>query len=150
MSSRSMVHRNGRRLATTLVLVLIIVAIVVAVKVYLADVPVAVVKGNSMFPLLREGDVVFIVRSNPREIKEGDVIVFWTPDNAMLVIHRVIEVVEVDSTPYYVTKGDNNLFRDVYYPVGVPHSKVVGKVASVGNSVYKIPYMGYITLIFRH
>lgn len=145
-----MMLKSREKLATTLVLVLVVVVITAAVKACFADIPVAVVKGNSMLPLLREGDVVFIVKSNPHEIKEGDVIVFWTPDNAMLVIHRVIEVVKADNTPYYVTKGDNNPFKDVYYPVGVPYSKVVGKVASVGDYVYKIPYIGYITLMFRY
>lgn len=145
-----MMHKSLKKLVTTLTLVLIMVVIITAAKTCFADIPVAVVKGNSMLPLLREGDVIFIVKSSPHEIKEGDIIVFWTPDNAMLIIHRVIKIVKTDNTPHYVTKGDNNPFKDAYYPVGVPYSKVVGKVASVGNVVYKIPYIGHITLMFRY
>lgn len=146
----SMIYKSRRKITATLILLLVVAAIAVVVKTYFADIPIAVVKGNSMLPLLREGDVVFIVKSGPHEIKEGDVIVFRTPDNAMLIIHRVIKVVRTDNIPYYVTKGDNNPFKDAYYPIGVPYGKVVGKVASVGNSVYKVPYIGYITLMFRY
>lgn len=145
-----MMYKSREKLTAMLILVLIIVVVIITMKMYLADIPVAVVKGNSMLPLLREGDVVFIIKPGPYEIKEGDVIVFWTPDNTTLVIHRVIKVVKVNNVSYYVTKGDNNPFKDTYYPVGVPYGKVVGKVASMGNSVYKIPYIGYITLMFKH
>lgn len=143
-----MVHKSTKFISLFLSILAVIVLTIIA-RTYLADIPVAVVKGNSMLPLLREGDIVFIVKANPSEIKEGDVIVFWTPNNATLIIHRVIKVMWSKNTAYYITKGDNNPFEDKYYSIGVPYSKVVGKVASIGNSVYKIPYIGHLALIFR-
>ncbi|MEM3346409.1 MAG: signal peptidase I, partial [Desulfurococcaceae archaeon] len=101
--------------------------VVLSSLMFLAEIPLAVVKGESMFPLLREGDLVIIVRVKPEDIGVGDIIVFRTP-NGRLVVHRVIDVVEVDGRKYYVTMGDNNRVRDVYYPVGVPYDRVIGKL----------------------
>jgi signal peptidase len=47
--------------------------------------PMAVVKGESMLPILREGDIVFTYKPNPSEIKIGDVIVYKTYTNKLIV-----------------------------------------------------------------
>ncbi|MFZ8791425.1 MAG: signal peptidase I [Thermosphaera aggregans] len=117
--------------------------------------PMAVVKGESMLPVLREGDIVFTYKPNPSEIRIGDVIVYKTYTNK-LIIHRVVEVRIVDGKHYYVTRGDNNPGPDIIYfdvvnnrPLGVSYDRVVGKVLSVDNFIVKIPYLGYISLWFQ-
>lgn len=117
--------------------------------------PMAVVKGESMLPILREGDIVFTYKPNPSEIRIGDVIVYKTYTNK-LIIHRVVEVRIVDGKYYYVTRGDNNPGPDIIYfdvvnhrPLGVSYDRVVGKVLSVDGFVVKIPYLGYISLWFQ-
>ncbi|MEM4869507.1 MAG: signal peptidase I, partial [Desulfurococcaceae archaeon] len=95
-----------------------------------------------------KGDLVIIVRVKPEDIGVGDIIVFRTP-NGRLVVHRVIDVVEVDGRKYYVTMGDNNRVRDVYYPVGVPYDRVIGKLMSFNGAVFKIPYLGHLSLLFK-
>jgi signal peptidase len=122
--------------------------VVLSSLMFLAEIPLAVVKGESMFPLLREGDLVIIVRVKPEDIDVGDIIVFRTP-NGRLVVHRVIDIVEVNGRKYYVTMGDNNRVRDVYYPVGVPYDRVIGKLMSFNGAVFKIPYLGHLSLLFK-
>lgn len=129
-------------------LVILVVVVGAVTKLYLASVPVAIVKGNSMYPLLREGDIVFIARVNPRDVFVGDVIVFSTP-GGRLVVHRVVEVVEFNGRRYFVTQGDNNPIKDFYYPIGVPDDRLIGRLATVGDAIIKIPYVGSVALFFR-
>jgi len=117
--------------------------------------PMAVVKGESMLPVLREGDIVFTYKPSPSEIRVGDVIVYKAYSNK-LIIHRVVDVKIVNNKYYYVTKGDNNSGPDVIYfdvvnnrPLGISYERVVGKVLSINDIVVKIPYLGYISLWFQ-
>ncbi|MEM1639222.1 MAG: signal peptidase I [Desulfurococcaceae archaeon] len=113
---------------------------------------VAVVKGKSMLPLLREGDIVFITRVKPSEINIGDVVVYKTPMGT-LIIHRVIGIVVENNKYYYVTKGDNNPAPDFLYFVngkGIPYERIVGKVIELNGVIFKIPYLGNLALMIRN
>lgn len=130
---------------------LIVVTLVFIYSGLIGEPVVAVVKGNSMLPLLREGDIVIITRVKPSEISIGDVIVFKT-FTGTLVIHRVIGITVEDGRYYYVTKGDNNRFPDFAYFVdgkGVTYERVVGKVVGFNNAVFKISYLGNLALMVR-
>lgn len=109
--------------------------------------PIAVVKGYSMYPILREGDLVFAYKPKPNEIQVGDVIIY-RGINGDLIIHRVIKVVVVGNKYYYVTKGDNNQLPD--YPEfqgpGIPYERVEGVVIKIYNSIFKIQYLGYLSI----
>jgi len=137
--------KRSKRLALIFAIVMGLVLVVLACEAYLAQIPVAVVQGNSMLPLLGEGDVVFILKAYPNEIREGDIIVFWAPGKTHLIIHRVIKVIQGHGNTYYITKGDNNPFPDS----GIAYDEVVGKVLSINGVTFKIPYVGHLTLIFR-
>jgi len=115
------------------------------------EVPVAVVEGYSMYPLLREGDVVFAYRASPEQIKPGQIIIFEGV-GGKLIIHRVIDVKRVGERFYYVTKGDNNQIPDIIHfssGLGIPYERVKGVVVSVDNAVVKTPYLGYLSIWFR-
>jgi len=143
----------------SLIKIVIVVAVIVIglnFKVILTvitgcDVPVAVVEGYSMYPLLREGDVVFAYKAPPDQIKPGQIIIFEGV-GGKLIIHRVIDVKRVGDRFYYVTKGDNNQIPDIMHfssGVGIPYERVKGVVVSVDNAVVKIPYLGYLSIWFR-
>lgn len=138
-------------ISTILLLSLSLMVLVVLVYSYTHAPVVAVVKGNSMLPLLREGDIVFISTTPPEDIKPGDIVVFkGTKGN--YIIHRVVEVVNIKGKYYYVTKGDNNQLPDVAEfenNRGVPYERIVGKVVSLGGSTIKIPYLGNLALMLR-
>lgn len=96
--------------------------------------PLAIVEGNSMYPNLRNGDLVlFHAPVNSNGISNGSIIVYVQTDTGIsaldsltkpIVIHRVIGIVkQSDGTVEYETKGDNNLIQD---PALVPSSHVIG------------------------
>jgi len=70
----------------------------------------AVVKGSSMEPLLKDRDIVVLEHSS--EIELGDIVVYRNDYNE-LVVHRVVAIIRcVDGRVLYVTKGDNNPYLD--------------------------------------
>lgn len=105
--------------------------------------PIAVVDGNSMYPTLQNGDLVFFTApSGP--IQNGTIIVFVQQRSGIpaldtllqqVLIHRVISVGhEPSGETYYQTKGDNNQAPD---PFVTDTSNVLGVPALV------IPFAGY-------
>ena len=132
-----------------------------------SELPLAVVEGRSMRPLLRDGDLVVVVKEDPSEIKVGDIIVYKTMDGRY-IIHRVIGVEIFDGKYYYRTKGDNwvtNPIEDCRFydrvqgaaedfgcgvgRIGVGYDRVVGVVMEIDGSSLKIPYLGYISLLLH-
>ena len=107
-----------------------------------SNVPLAVVEGYSMWPTLRQGDLIIAYKPSPEDIHVGDIIIY-KDYRGTLIIHRVIEVLKRGNKYYYVTKGDNNPYRD---PMDVPYERVEGKVITINNIVIKIPYLGYLSL----
>lgn len=90
-----------------------------------------------------KGDVIFVIgRTQP---KIGDVIIFQTSDSTAPypVIHRV-----VSQNPYQ-TKGDHNQgqLQDGNNAQGIDERNIPPS-AIVGKSVFKIPFVGWIKLIF--
>lgn len=139
--------RKSDYVVVLVLVILLILRFIVLPAVTGTDIPIAVVEGKSMFPTLREGDLVFIVKTPPNRIHEGDIIVYEY--HGKYIVHRVIEVIKEGDTYYYVTKGDNNPIPDPYYKPGVPYGKVKGKVFSIGDSVFKLPYIGYYAIWFN-
>ena len=146
--------------------------IVIVVAVTVAHVSLGltavVVDGRSMLPTLQSGDLVFVIKAAPSQIKVGDVIVYrftgyfygYYLQNA-LIIHRVIYVYNHGNTLCFVTKGDNNPIPDPGYPQycglveingtpvsGVPYNDVVGVVVG-GQDPIAIPYIGSLSLELR-
>ncbi|OYT46898.1 MAG: signal peptidase I [Desulfurococcales archaeon ex4484_42] len=102
---------------------------------------IAVVEGISMEPLFQTGDVVFVIKVKPSDIKPGDIIVYEKPNGAY-IIHRVTKIVNENSEIVIITKGDNNKYYDP--PISV--NQVVGKVLSIYDIPVKLPFLGLISL----
>lgn len=77
--------------------------------------------GNSMYPILRDGDIVFIDHTPFNKIHVNDIVIF--KHNRNYITHRVIYK-KKDSL---ITKGDNNLAADPE----VDKKKLIGIVTSV-------------------
>ena len=72
--------------------------------------PVIVLSG-SMEPAIKTGDLIFLHKAEPSELKEGDVICYLTSGKA--VTHRIIEVtVSEDGGIGFITQGDANNVED--------------------------------------
>src|SRR5215831_6446285 len=104
--------------------------------------PVATVDGNSMYPSLKNGDLVYYAA--PRgPVTNGTVIVFIQGETGVnsidtllkpIVIHRVIGFgYNPDGSLYYETKGDNNAQPD---PFVTPASSILGV------QTFTVPFLG--------
>ena len=113
-----------------------------------------VVVSGSMEPVLYRGDIVVVEKVNflginefdPNTLKTGDIVVYnarWFPNP---VIHRVINVSEVNGTKYYTIKGDNNPTED---PELVTPDQITERVVTIYDQPLVIPKVGYITLILK-
>ncbi|MGL6297837.1 MAG: signal peptidase I [Methanobacteriaceae archaeon] len=110
-----------------------------------------VVVSGSMEPVLYRGDIVVIEKASflginefdPNNLQVGDIVVYnakWFPNP---VIHRIIDVQNVNGSKYYVIKGDNNPTADPYL---VSPDDVTDRVLKIGEQPVIIPKVGYITI----
>jgi hypothetical protein len=84
-----------------------------------------------------KGDIIFVTAAD--NIKVGDVIIFNAGAQYPL-IHRVVKIDE----SVYSTKGDNYLTNSKQLSV----EKQISKNQIVGKAVFRIPYAGWVKLIF--
>ncbi len=89
-----------------------------------------------------KGDILFIVGTNPKKIKIGDVIIFTNSVSANPVIHRVMKITEENGNRIFSTIGDNNNGQ-------LSFEKSITEEQILGRAVLKItPFIGWIKLIF--
>ena len=94
-----------------------------------------VIGSGSMSGTIEKGDVVIYDDETTKDIDIGDIIVF---DNGQItVVHRVIDISNVNNTKVYITKGDNNKTKDDGY---VKEENIFGKV------VLTVPDVGLPTI----
>ena len=99
--------------------------------------PLAVSKGRSMEPTIREGDILVFRGVSTEEVKVGDVLLFQVPDEMVRLLperitHRVVEIRKKAGVTYFRTKGDNAPL-DTFE---IPADKVMGLIIAV------LPYVG--------
>src|SRR3989344_4022460 len=99
--------------------------------------PIAAITSGSMWPVLHTGDIVLIRKTPKEEIKVGDIVV-WQNEKGF-TIHRVAKLNE----DTLVTKGDANFTEDP----AVPYSDVIGKTVYMGEKPFRVPYLGFISVI---
>jgi len=98
--------------------------------------PMASITSGSMWPVLKERDLIFIQGVGREELKVGDIIV-WE-NNKGFTIHRIVKLNEKT----FVTKGDANFKEDK----PVTYDKIVGRTFKVGDKIVRLPYIGFITI----
>lgn len=97
-----------------------------------------VIGSGSMTPTINKGDVAIIKKLSSdelKELKEKDILVFQY--DKKVVVHRIVEIHEVNGNFTYRTKGDNNETEDGWI---IDEKKVIGKVIS------RVPLVGYPTV----
>lgn len=108
------------------------------------SIPIAVSQGQSMEPIIKEGDVLIFQGIPVEDIQIGDVIIFDVPIemNGLLppkITHRVIDVITDDRGIFFRTKGDNAP-PDTYE---IPASHVHGV------NIASLPYLGLFFLYIQ-
>lgn len=120
--------------------------------------PIAAITSGSMWPALKQGDIVLIKGASAKnDIKVGDIAVYknlsdanekviflsatGAEQGASFTIHRVVRLEATD----FVTKGDANNVEDS----PVAYSQLIGKAVTWGSQPLRIPYLGEISMMFK-
>ena len=91
---------------------------------------------QSMYPTIKAGDVVITYQNDGNKYNSGDVVTFISEKNGGITItHRITDVMAVNGSYSYKTKGDNNNSAD---------SEIIASDKALGKVVVKIPKAGYI------
>ena len=128
--------------------------IIILVIVMIAAQHLNVVVSGSMEPAFYRGDIVLVEKAdffgihefNPTDVKVGDVVVYDAAWYEQPVIHRIIDIVDINGTTMYKIKGDNNDSPDPYY---VKANQIKEKVVTFGDNLVVIPKIGYLSLWLR-
>ena len=128
--------------------------VVILIIVLIAAQHLNVVVSGSMEPAFYRGDIVLVEKAdflginefNASDVKVGDVVVYDAVWFNQPVIHRIINITQVNGTTMYMIKGDNNDSPDPYY---VTSSQIKEKVVTVDDNLVVIPKIGYLSLWLR-
>lgn len=93
------------------------------------------VVSGSMEPQIPVGSLVFAEPVPPREIRQGDVIAFWSGNS--VIVHRVTENRAEERE--FVTKGDANTAEDIR---GAGYAQFIGRISR------HIPYAGALVTLY--
>ena len=137
------IDRNYKKSSIILLIIPIILTIIIIyfVSGYFRYYALAIASG-SMHPVFDRGSVVVTEQVNDKydnynKLKEGEIIAFKAEKN--IVVHRLIRIVNIGDEVYYYTKGDANEEEDNY---------LIKKENIIGIVRFKIPYIGYPTVLF--
>ena len=128
--------------------------VIILVIVLIAAQHLNVVVSGSMEPAFYRGDIVVVQKADfiginefdPEDVQIGDVVVYDAQWFDQPVIHRIIDIKDVNGTKMFKIKGDNNNASDPYY---VTPSQIKEKVVTWGDNLVVIPKVGYLSLWLR-
>ena len=125
----------------TIIYIAIIGGIVWGIPTFLSwklgtEYPIAAITSGSMWPVLKQGDLVFIKAVGKEDIAVDDIVV-WQNSKGF-TIHRVIELKENT----LITKGDGNFTKDD----PVLYSDVIGETLVFRDKPIRFPYLGFISM----
>lgn len=121
------------------VVLLIILIVVVCFQIGVFRYQPIAVMSNSMFPTFQRGDAIIIEKIDEemkKNLQKGDIIEYRLENK--YVMHRIVEVAKIEGEIVYQTQGDNN---------NGPDSKLVTTDQIVGVIKFKVPYVGYPSVI---
>lgn len=83
------------------------------------------IQTDSMYPVLNPGDLIISTGFEPEELREGDIITYWTVINGERVLntHTIVDIYDGGNHLIFATKGENNAVADA---LTVHESEVVG------------------------
>ena len=88
------------------------------------------VQTDSMYPVLKPGDMIFDTAVEPAELRKGDIITYWTviEGERVLNTHNIHEIYDGGGYLIFETKGMKN---DSVDPLTVHESEIVGKYSGL-------------------
>ena len=132
----------------------IAIYVVLIIAVLIAAQHLNVVVSGSMEPVMYRGDIVVLEQANilgfhefsPNDVEVGDIVVYNAAWHEGPVIHRVINIAEINGSTVFEIKGDNN---DVSDPYWVTKSQIKSRVLTYNGQPIIIPKIGYISILIR-
>jgi len=135
-SQQSKARRNRGQPMAGWIMVSVVSVALIWFSVGLFPIYPTLIGSGSMEPVMYAGDVSLIVKIEQVDIKEGDIIQFKTAEE-YTVLHRVIQVVETETSVTYITKGDNN---------DKPDADIVISENVIGKVIFTVPKIGWIAV----
>lgn len=97
-----------------------------------------------------KGDILFIVKADPKKLKIGDIIAFNAGVTGTPVIHRIVKIENKEGQKIFSTMGDNN--AKMLIPsnnFGRVDETQITSQQLVGKAVFRVvPWFGWIKLVF--
>lgn len=90
-------------------------------------------QGDSMFPLIQEGDTCRFRSCLPSSLKKGDIVLFCSSDEK-LVAHRLSHTMSLNQQIRFFFKGDTNLGFDE----PVSQNQIIGKLVFIQKENMKV------------
>ena len=101
-----------------------------------------VIASNSMYPVLKYGDVVLVKETDFNTINKGDIITYYGKEGEVkdkIITHEVIDILKENDTTVLKTKGRANTGVDPY----------VYKDQVYGEFVYRFTLLSFLSKIIR-
>ncbi|OGZ44859.1 MAG: signal peptidase I [Candidatus Ryanbacteria bacterium RIFCSPHIGHO2_02_FULL_45_13b] len=98
--------------------------------------PLAAITSGSMWPVLHEGDLIFIEGVSRSDLAVDDIVVWQNPKG--FTIHRITKLNETT----LITKGDANFTEDE----PVRYEDVIGRTYKLFGKNARIPYLGMVSV----
>lgn len=138
---KRVVSNNDKKRKIIVLTVLIMLALIVVMIVSCQFRFGALIVGSgSMTGTINKGDVIITEKyNNNKEIEQGQIIVF--EKEQIKIVHRVIEVKNINGEKRYTTKGDTNQKADEGY---------ITKENIKGIYKYRIKYIGCLSIWIRN
>ena len=130
--------KKGRWLYVVVALLVLLMSLFMMLVSCQFEYGLIVVATESMTGVINKGDAILYQRYDGQPIEEGQVIVFER--NKTKVIHRVVDIQNIDGVLRYYTKGDANEENDAGY---------VTEPEIIGLTDHKIPLIGLPTVWIR-
>ncbi|MGI6486370.1 MAG: signal peptidase I [Tepidanaerobacteraceae bacterium] len=132
------------------IVIIILLAAAVGSAITRQPLLMSAVRSNSMYPLFKRGDAVFIEKLAAKDVVEkGDIVIFKTESGSYAsqgwIMHRVVDG---DTDTGFITKGDANEMTDQQTGGSGPIKRewIVSRSITWGSIPLKLPLIGYIPL----
>ena len=103
--------------------------------------------GFSLKNGFNKGDIMVLKGKKSKDIKIGDVIVFWSAKKDP-IIHRVVKKRDNNGAYYFQTKGDNYRTNPTSIKSPFLDETNISEGQVVGNAILRIPFLGYLKIEF--
>lgn len=136
---KSQVFKKIRSVISTILVVVIVCFAVFLMGSRLLGYRVFTVISGSMEPTFRVGDLIYVMKADPKDIEVGTPITFVLNEDLVVATHRVVSV-DYENQHFY-TKGDAN---------ETPDSAPVHFNNVIGVPRFRIPLLGYVSDFIQH